>query len=429
MEDSVRVRREIAISQAFRPGAPIDSAALFAGRKELMNDVIRAVAQRGQHVIMFGERGVGKTSLANILSEMLTSAGWTGLGCGTINADPTDDFSSLWKKAFREIAFTAKAQQRVGFNSAPDVVTATLADWLPETVTPDDVRSALQHWGQDTIIVIDELDQISDPSVTTLLANTIKNLSDHAVNATLILVGVADSVEQLIAEHQSIERALVQVPMPRMSREELVEIVEKGMATVGLSVEPEAQHDIARLSQGLPHFTHVLAQHAAFSAVQDGRSIVTGVDVAAATKSAVEKTQHSILSGYHKATNSPQKETLFAKVLLACALTETDQLGFFAAADVREPLSSIMGKRVDIPAFSQHLKNFAEERRGPVLQKHGEERRFRFRFVNPMMQAFVVLHGIANGMYALPPEPLAENTRGRVKRRDSTDPAQSSFGL
>jgi Holliday junction resolvasome RuvABC ATP-dependent DNA helicase subunit len=419
------MRQTIAIGEAFRPGAPIDRAALFAGRNETMTDVIRAVAQRGQHVILFGERGVGKTSLANILSELLTDAGWTGLGCGTINADPTDDFSSLMRKAFKEIAFNAKVA-KLGFNRDPDSVTATLADWLPERVTPDDVRSVLQHWGQNTIIVIDELDRISDETATTLLADTIKNLSDHAVNATLILVGVADSVEQLIGGHQSIERALVQVRMPRMSTEELYEIVEKGMARVELDVEPAAKHDIARLSQGLPHFTHLLAQHAAYAAVADGRDVVTEVDVAAATKSAVAKAQQSIIAAYHKATNSPQKETLYAKVLLACALADTDDLGFFAAADVRAPLSRIMEKPVDIPAFSQHLKNFAEERRGPVLQKRGEERRFRFRFVNPMMQPFVVLHGIANELYKLPPEPITERARRRPNR-DSTDPAQRSL--
>src|SRR4051812_31280854 len=132
------MRRTLAIAEAFRPGAPIDRAALFAGRSETLSDVIRAVAQRGQHVILFGERGVGKTSLANILSEMLTQAGWTGLGCGTINADPTDDFSSLMRKAFREIAFNAKVA-KLGFNRAPESVPATLADWLPDRVAPDDV--------------------------------------------------------------------------------------------------------------------------------------------------------------------------------------------------------------------------------------------------------------------------------------------------
>jgi Cdc6-like AAA superfamily ATPase len=427
MVNAETLSRQIAVSEAFRPSAPIDRVALFAGRNELITDVSRAVVQRGQHVILYGERGVGKTSLANILAEILTKSGWKGLKSGTVNADPTDSFSSLCRKAFREISLISRVRN-VGFAGTSTPMAASLADWLPDPVTPDDVRSALQAWGQRAIIIIDELDRLRHPDVTMLLADTIKNLSDHAVDVTLILVGVADSVDQLMQEHQSIERALVQIRMPRMSVPELHEIIDKGMERVGLSIEPAATNDIARLSQGLPHFTHLLAQQAALAAVTEHRTIVTDDDVAVATVAAVDKAQQSILSAYHKATDSPQRETLYGKVLLACALAKTDDRGFFAAADVRAPLSEIMGKPIDIPAYSQHLKDFCEERRGAVLQKTGSERRFRFRFVNPLMEPFVILHGISKGLYRLPVEE-AEVTRRGNRNKDSTDPAQRALSL
>ena len=40
---------------------------------------------------------------------------------------------------------------------------------------------------------------------------------DAKVPATVVLIGVADSVGELIREHGSVERALVQIQMPRMS--------------------------------------------------------------------------------------------------------------------------------------------------------------------------------------------------------------------
>jgi DNA polymerase III gamma/tau subunit len=55
--------------EVFTPSAPIDNQALFAGRVNQLNRIIGAVSQRGQHAILFGERGVGKTSLANVLSD------------------------------------------------------------------------------------------------------------------------------------------------------------------------------------------------------------------------------------------------------------------------------------------------------------------------------------------------------------------------
>src|SRR6266513_631954 len=101
----------------------------------------------------------------------------------------------------------------------------------------------------------------------TLLNDTIKTLSDHSVDATLIFVGVADSVDQLISEHQSVERALRQIRMPRMSVEELYEILDKGSVELGMTFAPAARERVARLSEGLPTYTHLLALEAVQRAI------------------------------------------------------------------------------------------------------------------------------------------------------------------
>ncbi len=62
------------VGRVFSPAAPIDERALFAGRRRQLRAVIDAISQRGQHAIIYGERGVGKTSLGNVLSEFLTGA-------------------------------------------------------------------------------------------------------------------------------------------------------------------------------------------------------------------------------------------------------------------------------------------------------------------------------------------------------------------
>jgi hypothetical protein len=58
-----------------------------------------------------------------------------------------------------------------------------------------------------------------------------------------------------------------------------------------------------------------------------------------------------------------------------------------------------MGKPYDIPAYSRHLNlNDFSDTRGPVLQKTGSPRRYRFRFINPMMQPFVLMRGRDKGL-------------------------------
>lgn len=374
------------VGRVFSPGAPVDKYALFAGRTEQVADVINAVNQRGAHVVLFGERGVGKTSLANVLGEIFTSAHIGGLNSGTVNCDRRDTFSTIWHKVLREITVSDVEQDD-----------STLSAWLEKDVTPEDVRYLLDFVPYGTIIILDEVDLIQDKETKALLADTIKTLADHSSSTTLVLVGVGDSVDELIEHHESLARSLVQVRMPRMSRNELFEIIDRGAEELNMRVEDDARRTIADRSEGLPHFTHLLSLHAFQRAVTDDREAVTANDVHEATGLAVAKAQQSILSDYHKATSSQQADTLYGKVLLACALARTDDLGFFAAKDIRDPLSTVAGKRYEIPAFSRHLKELSAGTRGPILQQTGTERRYRFRFVNPMMQPFIVMQGLTKG--------------------------------
>lgn len=290
-----KLKLKVAVSQVFRPGTPIDKQQLFAGRLDQVNDVLNAALQPGRHVMMFGERGVGKTSLAKVISEIIkANSGYQLLNCGMINCDSGDDFNSLWRKIFREISFAIQTRNP-GFSPRVEDPTS-LESILPNRkLTPDDIRYLLNQVGEHTLIVIDELDRLTDVQSKSQLADAIKNLSDHAANTTLILVGVADSVDELVAEHNSIDRALVQVPIPRMSMDELLEIIDNGLSAAKMTAQPEVSHWIGRLSQGLPHYTHSLGLYSAFRAIEEDRTEVTVDEVISATRTTVEKS-HTIHS-------------------------------------------------------------------------------------------------------------------------------------
>lgn len=403
-------RMVVEISRAFSPGAPINTQDLFAGRIEQLNMVLTSIGSRGRHVIIFGERGVGKTSLARIVADIAKTANIQGLRSGTINCSAEDTFSSIWRKVFRDIVVT-RTTTRPDFQSDPEQTPVDLGAWFESlasgdaigpsqsvrSMTPDDVRQALSSLGQ-RVVIIDELDRVRDPEFSSKMADTLKALSDHSVDTTVILVGVADSVDQLIAEHASVERSLSQVHMPRMSRAELTDILAKAYSTVTMSIDDDAAARIAALSRGLPHFTHLLGQQAGIHAVRAGRTVVTLEDVIGALGPAIRGTSQSIQRSYHDATFSPRQNTHHAAVLLACALAPTDDLGFFAASDIKAPLSSIMKRTMDIPAFAKHLNDLSSDVRGPVLQKVGTSRRFRYRFINPLVQPYVILKGVEDGI-------------------------------
>ncbi len=54
------------LKTAFRPHAPIEDLTSFTGRERERERVNDAISEAGLQVVIFGERGAGKTSLANV---------------------------------------------------------------------------------------------------------------------------------------------------------------------------------------------------------------------------------------------------------------------------------------------------------------------------------------------------------------------------
>lgn len=389
-----KIQRIAAVAGAFTPGAPINQLDVFAGRWDQIHEVVNAVSQRGYHAGLYGERGVGKTSLANVLAQIFAKDTNMPYQSALVNCSTDDTYDSLWRNIFRDLGINGETQH----------------------FSPEDIRYAIQQLDPPALIVIDELDRLEDDDALTLLADTIKTLSDHVVPSTVVLVGVARSLGDLIGEHESIVRNLAQIEMPRMSRKELAEIVVKGCEECALSAHPAAVERIVSLSEGLPHYTHLLSLHAGQHVVKDDRTEITMGDVNAAIPLAVAR--HTIQSDYLQATRSTKADNLYPQVLLACALAQKNALGYFTAGAIREPLEVIAGRRIDIPAFARHLKQFLEAKRGAVLQREGEPRRYFYRFTDPIFQPYVILRGLSEGL--LSDEQLAE-IQGRATTAMVTD--------
>lgn len=391
-DTSDRHRRLARVPRIFTPATPVGPE-LFTGRVEQLRQIFEAVAQPGLHAIIYGERGVGKTSIARVAPVLIQHVNVLAV---QVSCDSTDSYSSIWQKAARELTHNHSGR-RMGFGATP-VGQSVFA--LPrDVVNPDDVLHLVSSApdSQPVAIVIDEFDRLEDVESKRLMAETVKLLSDRASTGTIVLVGIADTIEQLLGHHRSIERAIIQVPMPRMSAVEIRELVQKGMKAIGLSINPDALAMIVTLASGLPHYAHLLGLHSANSAIETDKLTVDGQAVQQAVNRALTRAHEAVMNSYHRATSS-SRATIFRQVLLACALAPADELGFFAAIDVREPLSSIMGRPYQIPAFARHLDELAGSQRGSVLHKSGAPRRYRFRFAEPLLQPYAIMKGIVDGM-------------------------------
>lgn len=384
MTEADSYRYIASISAAFTPSTPITSRDSFAGRIKELKAVVGVVGEPGKHAVIYGERGVGKSSLANTIFDLLVYMGKHDYQRARINCCEGMTFAQVWQGVFRDLT------TRVDGEDVP-----LDHSFMGDNPTSEDVRYAFNLMDDPSIIIIDEFDRLERGPLETAFADTIKTLSDNAVPTTLIIVGVADSLNQLISEHRSIQRAIREIPVTRMSKVELLEVVTKGLSQCeGLSIEPDAIDRIADYSQGLPSITHLLAKSACLNAVENLRSHVTMSDLSAGVREAVDGQLESVQEAYRLAVTTTSG-IHFKPVLLACALAQKDDHGFFYANQVTQPLRLITNNpKFDIPQFSFHLKAFCSEQRGGILERRGKQ----YRFVFPIMEPYVILRGLADGL-------------------------------
>jgi hypothetical protein len=387
------------LGEVFRSSAPIDDQDLFAGRNHELFSVIEAMQSAGQHAVIYGERGVGKTSLARV--AMKVAEAQSAPLTARVNCDGNDSYDSLWIKVLDEIeirAAEAPAEEQEWLQNA---LGECIALFAPGDLSPSTIRLGMRKFAQRKPVVLffDEFNEIADSGAIGLVANTIKALSDHIEPITLVPVGVAEDLDALLEGHLSAVRAIAQIKMPRMTRDELADIVNRGLNRLEMSISEDAMHLVRVIPRGLPQYAHLLAQEGARQSLLSGRDNIERKDVMNGLEIGLAKLDRSLSRAYDDATYSPRK-TRLKEVLLACAVAKLGDMGDFSPADVRAPYSQIIGAEVDIDRFNPQLTQLATGR--DILVREGEERRWRYRFRDPLMEPYVLLQGLQSG--AITPE-------------------------
>ncbi len=393
------LQRREALRNALTPASPVNDRELFAGRQDQMVRVLDTFGAPGEHAAIFGERGVGKTSLATITEQIAYVSGRLAV---RINCRAGDNISDIWRRVgegmdrrFR--LDQAKNQNRL--SSIDGVVQGAVTLLTGASVTTHEALIALEMITEKThcVLFLDEFDRVDDPDVHISLVDLMKTISDQGLPTTIIIVGVADNVDSLIEEHESIGRGLNEIEMPRMSTEELEDILSRGLGQAEMKATPEAAQFIAQLSTGLPHYVHLMGLHAGLGAIRDECTQVEFDHVLFTLRESVNRAQQHVSRLYYAATHSTRPNR-FKEVLLAAALTPTDERGYFAPGDLRTPMAAILDRPITIPQFSDQLTQFASDERGPVLHKSGVTNRPRYRMAEPLLVPYVAMRGVTEGL-------------------------------
>jgi hypothetical protein len=373
------------INEIFTPSSPVENIELFSGRKNELEEISQAIVEKGQHAVMFGPRGAGKTSLAN-----MTRYFYEDLMVVKVTCNRNDDFKSIWDRALRKIIFVNPSSE-IGYKPAekPEIVPAYYPD--EAELTPTEIEGILTNLNQSLLFIFDEFDSIKSNTVKTQMADMIKILSDNLPFITLLIVGIAQSVDKLIGEHHSIERCIRQIELPLMPGADAKEMIKYNLGLVKLKIKAAIVDKIVELSSGFPNYLHLLCKHSATQAIEEGKSEINNKHFNNAVIKSINNSDYSIRNAYQKATGSVSGKNQFANVLLACAMANTDFENSFGSGEVLKEYNSITGSEHKAESINYNLGMLCKRERAEILTKLGRQKNARYRFRKPLLKAFVKL--------------------------------------
>jgi hypothetical protein len=376
--------RPARLRDVFTPTQPKGLGPHFVGRERYLSRLVSAVEEERTHVVLFGERGRGKTSLAAACAHLATEAGYLVVrrSCGT-----TTSFEELFRSIFSAIRSDL-------LSPSPHANLPTAEDLLPKgsfgAATVVEILQGIR--GQRLIFVIDEVDRIRDDAVRNTIAETIKGLSDAKIPVTLLLVGVAESLENVLGQHPSIERNVLGLHLRRMTPKEIRQMIISGAKAVGLRFTEPVISAIQSCSRGMPYYTQLLCLYAGNAAVKRGVVEVGTGDFLSAVDDVLMKQEQEVGGAYNVVCGRNRGAE---RILLCAALAAVDEHDRFDAT----AMLTVSENSSEFPALSA-----AEIERGlgelagapsPPLITHQDPQGGRYSFVKETLAHYVLLRHAA----------------------------------
>jgi Cdc6-like AAA superfamily ATPase len=416
LEDDVTVTNA-RLANAFHPGAEIDDPDSFAGRSYEIEEVAKALNTEGSCPIIYGDRGLGKSSLA--LQTWLIAQGDDRLlrrhGLEGWRLADDDAFLAFYVPCTDSTSTTARLLERVGTSlssvqldsRAERLVDRTttrgislrvfsaestrhyerLEKQLIETTNIEDrlvarASALTECFGRRVLVILDELDRVRE---TKGLASFIK--SNTATDLKFMLVGIAQNVSALLNDHLSLERKAHPIEVRRMTTGELKAIMTSAtdeLREEGVSLEfsPEAATLLADRASGFPWFVHVIGQEALLKVASEGKDRIERKDVGdAVARLTRNRFAQQFSDQYQKAVQDSQQREL---VLRSFASWKGRDI---PTADVYRVLKTRLG--VSNPSiYKGHL---LQNSYGRVLLTPPQQPRGLVRFTNEMFKIYVRL--------------------------------------
>lgn len=253
-----------------RPSDPIDTFEHLVGRTRQREIIEEALTLPGRHIFIYGDRGAGKTSLALTAAyeHNPSSTSPPYVACGS-----TTTFKSILHDVITQLVGRSRL---VGHESSSELKAVALG--ASASVQSKEIERALETGDLNSvagllieaskgregrsIVVVDEFENLPESEDRRRFAELVKQLSDRKMPLAFIFCGIGSSLDDLLKGHNSAHRYLqeVKLPTPPLTFGGVWEIVDSAAAALGLQVNADSRLRIAQVSDGFPHYVHLLCE-------------------------------------------------------------------------------------------------------------------------------------------------------------------------
>jgi AAA domain len=392
-------------AEVFTPRKP-PSREMFTRRSEpdlhgnpgVQNSLRDALREPGGQVILFGDTGVGKSTLLQYVAEDVE------MGVLSVQCRSKRSFDFHVDQAIREITTERDIEvirdtsKEGGFeagvsnvitlkghvtNQKGQQVRVELVEREPLLALAETMESA-----ELRLLVFDNFQNV-DESERQAFAQAFEVLSDRAGetgDVKIVVVGIASDAATLVGGSGSVQRRTTQIGVPRMPDDEIVDIFKNGFRLLDLRTDGTALSHLVFYCDGFPYFAHLLGLAVARHVLDRGDDLVdrdTVLSALARTAKSVEASfaERVTLAFERGGHVQPRRRILQA----LCLSTERE----WRSADVVNEYRRLHDLTQDPKFLLAALGELIQPKRGNVLSRSGTERHYVYRFSDPYLRPYL----------------------------------------
>lgn len=391
------------------PARPIHSIEHLFGRQKELERIEEALFASGRHIFIFGERGVGKSSLAATAANQYQSSDSEYLD---VSCSPDSTFADV----IANIAYQAISASRINnvinknksglklkflqLEKAKDIKLNDLHSEIRSLLDAVEILREVSLIHSDSpIVVIDEFDRMEDARERALFADLLKHLGDKRIGIKFIFTGVASTIDALLGAHQSAIRQLETIELPKLSWDARWQIVTDVMEEFNLEIDKEILIRIAAVSDGYPYYVHLITEKLMWHLYRKDKQVtkISKEDYHSAIREAINSISAELKRPYEKAIS--QRTGDYEEVLWSTA--DSEWLDRYLK-DMFSSYEYIIEKTnkstsLNYTKYSTRIRNLKTESCGSILEAHPKKKGM-YSYREKMLRGYVRMQAEAHGI-------------------------------